>query len=227
MEDNKDKESTLPNERGNTKKHSIVGKIVHALILLILILLIGCGCFIAGIMFQNGNSIDESPTVEVDLAQLLTDVQEVGELTTVDYMYTDMGKFEDSAKFNGHDIPLTTKSFILSWDGVIKAGIDATKIEINVNNTAKVINVHIPEAEILSHETDEDSVQVFDENNNIFNPIEVEDYTSFFAQSKKQMEERALENGLLDEASENAKTVITNILNSDGTIKDNYSINFN
>lgn len=220
MEGSKEINNKLPK-----KNKTLKSKIVQAIILLLLILLIACGCFIGGVIFQN-NQPQEEVIPTINFIQVVNDIQSIGELATIKYIYTDMGKFENSQQFKGYDIPLTTKSFILSWNGTIKAGVDTKEITININENNKTILVHIPKAKILSHETDENSVEIFDENNNIFNPITLEDYNSFFAESKLEMEQRALDNGLLDEAIENAKNVISQILTSDENIKNLYTINF-
>ena len=61
---------------------------------------------------------------------------------------------------------------------------------------AAVLTPNIPEAEILSHEIDEHSMEVFDEKTSIFNPFTVEDFTSFQSDQKAAMEEKALSRGL-------------------------------
>ena len=66
------------------------------------------------------------------------------------------------------------------------------------------VRVTLPEAEILSHELDENSVEIFDQRTSIFNPFTVEDFTSFQAAQKAEMEAKALEGGLLKEAKEKA-----------------------
>jgi hypothetical protein len=86
--------------------------------------------------------------------------------------------------------------------------------------------VRVPEPRILSHETDENSIEIFDETNNIFNPISIDDYSTFFAESKTDMESKALNNGILDEALQNAQNIITQCLNSNENIKDMYTIEF-
>lgn len=220
MEEIKDIEKDLP------KKKSLKCKMLQAFILSLLICIIAGGCFIGGVIFENSSSEEETvPTI--NSIQVITDVQSIGELATIKYIYTDMGKFENSQKFKDYNIPLTEKSFILSWNGTIKAGVDITEIKIDIDEVTKVITIHLPNAKILSHETDEDSIEVFDESNNIFNPITLDDYSTFFAESKMDMEQRALDNGILDDAIENAKTVITQILNSNDDIKNLYTINFN
>jgi len=220
LEEIKDIEKDLP------KKKSLKCKMLQAFILSLLICIIAGGCFIGGVIFENSSSEEETvPTI--NSIQVITDVQSIGELATIKYIYTDMGKFENSQKFKDYNIPLTEKSFILSWNGTIKAGVDITEIKIDIDEVTKVITIHLPNAKILSHETDEDSIEVFDESNNIFNPITLDDYSTFFAESKMDMEQRALDNGILDDAIENAKTVITQILNSNDDIKNLYTINFN
>ena len=51
-------------------------------------------------------------------------LREVSDLVTVEYRYTNMGKFENTLDFYGWEVPFTTKSFIVSYDGVIRAGVD-------------------------------------------------------------------------------------------------------
>ena len=137
------------------------------------------------------------------------------------------GKFEDPKQLFGINVPFTTKSFIAKWEGVIKAGIKADKILVEVNNTKKEIVIHIPEAEILSHEIDNDSIETLDEKNGLFNPVKVEDVREFDAISKETMENRAIENGLLDKAYENAETIIEKLVNNEIVQEQGYKIIFN
>lgn len=77
------------------------------------------------------------------------------------YNYTKVGKFSNNLTFNGWDIPLTQKSFLITYDGKLKAGVKMDKIEVAINNN--IITVSIPEIEILSNEIDESSIEVYDE----------------------------------------------------------------
>lgn len=127
---------------------------------------------------------------------------EISELASVTYTYTNMAQFENSDDFYGMKIPFTTKKFILSYDGTIKAGIDLGDVEIEVRDND--VTVTLPEAEVLSHEIDADSVEVFDEKTSIFNPFTIEDFTAFQAAQREVMEEKALQRGLLAQAREKA-----------------------
>ena len=62
---------------------------------------------------------------------------------------------------------------------------------------------------MISHEIDENSVKVFDEKTSIFNQFTVEDYTAFYADQKKSVEEKAISKGLLTEARSQAVKAVT------------------
>ena len=151
---------------------------------------------------------EQQPTIISDLlGQQLRSVQE---LVSVEYHYTNMGKFENQLDFYGWKVPLTKKSFIISYDGTIKAGVDLGEVQVEVSG--KTITVTLPEAQVLSHEMDEDSIQVFDETQNVFNPLQISDYTGFTADQKKEVEQRALDKGLLQEAREKAGDAVEQLL---------------
>ena len=58
------------------------------------------------------------------------------------------------------------------------------------------------------------------------NEIKVEDIREFDINSKAAMEQRAIENGLLDKAFENAKSIIYKLLDTDMVEELEYSITF-
>lgn len=173
-------------------------------------------------------AIYDEASKEVDIRLINAEIQDIGELATVEYLYTDAGKFEDPAEIFGKDIPFsfTTKSFIAKWDGVIKAGVDISKVTAEVSESTKEIVVHIPTAQILSHEIDDESIETLDEKNGLFNKLKVEDIREFDVISKEAMEQRAIENGILDKAFENAKEIIEKLINTDVVKDQEYTITF-
>ena len=165
-------------------------------------------------------------TKEVTLDLIESEIKDIGELATIEYLYTDAGKFEDPKKVFGVNIPFTTKSFIAKWDGIIKAGVKIDEIIVEINDSNKEIIVHMPNAEILSHEIDSDSIETLDEKDGLFNPVKVEDVREFDAVSKEAMTKRAIENGILDKAFENAKEIIKKLVNNDVVQEQGYTIKF-
>lgn len=169
---------------------------------------------------------DDRPTTEITIDLIESEIKDIGELATIEYLYTDAGKFEDPKQVFGVNIPFTTKSFIAKWDGIIKAGVKIDEIIVEINDANKEIIVHMPNAEILSHEIDNESIETLDEKDGLFNPVKVEDVREFDAVSKDAMKERAIENGILENAFENAKEIIEKLVNNDVVQEQGYTIEF-
>lgn len=155
-----------------------------------------------------------------------SEIYDIGELATIEYLYTDAGKFENPKQLFGLNVPFTTKSFISKWDGVIKAGVKIDQIIVEINDVNKEIIVNMPKSAILSHEIEKESIETLDEKDGLFNPIKVDDIRAFDKVSKEAMEERAIENGILDKATENAKKIIEKLVNNDVVQEQGYIIEF-
>lgn len=198
-----------------TKNHPIreARKLVTLALTLVLL---GALCFGGGFLV-GGRQEQELPELSAVVVQ--NQLQRVSQLATARYGYTNMGQFEQSNDFYGVKIPFTTKRFIVSYEGSILAGVDlaAAKVELESGRLA----VTLPAAEILSHEIDEDSLEIFDETKNIFNPITLEDYNGFQHDQKGKMEEKAADGGLLTQAEEQAKLVAEQVL---GPIAERYGL---
>lgn len=191
-----------------------IKRLITYLVIIILILTIS---FFAGIKFATRNNV--SSVTSTSLTQQL---QEIEELATLSYNYTKVGKFSNNLKFNGWNIPLTQKSFLITYSGKLKAGIKMDKINISLKNN--IITVLIPEIEILSNEIDENSIEVYDETKNVFNPISINDYTEFAKKQKEEVAQEAIENGLLSEAATKTQKTIKRYLNAIPNISENYII---
>ena len=182
---------------------------------ILLCALVGGACFLGGRW-----SAGQSENTQIDAVVLQNQLTEIRELATVTYAYTNMAQFESSSDFYGVKVPFTTKSFILTYDGTIKAGVDLDGAAVDISGTT--VTVTLPEARILSHEIDEGSVEVFDEKTSIFNPFTVEDFTSFQADQKAAIEERALSRGLLEEARSKAVSSVKQLLAA--ALPDTYTV---
>ena len=49
----------------------------------------------------------------------------------------------------GFDIPFTKSKYIYSCDGIVKAGLDFSQIEVTVNDDANIAAVKLPEIKVL------------------------------------------------------------------------------
>lgn len=178
------------------KRRLIAAALIAAAVLL---------AFLAG-MLRGGQ--EQTPEITADL--LGQQLRQASDLVTVEYHYTNMGKFENTLDFYGWEVPFTTKSFIVSYDGIIRAGVDLSQAEVTAEGTT--VAVVLPKAEILSNETLEGSLEVYDETHNIFNPISIRDYNAFTLDQKQSVEGKAVENGLLTAAQERAEELVRSLL---------------
>ena len=78
----------------------------------------------------------------------------------------------------------------------------------------KIITVKVPKSRILSSEIDENSFQIYDEEQSIFNQLSSSNFNDTTAQMKANAEEKAIKKGLLDNADANAKLIINNFIAS-------------
>lgn len=179
----------------------------NKIIFILLAIIIAMGAFIGGFLLggeEAGNKIDS-----VSIEQSISELQE---LATIEYNYTNMGKFENHKEFYGYKIPFTTSKFIITYDGTIKAGIDLSKVKVETNETQIILT--LPDCEILSHEIHYDSLQILDQKHSIFNPFEITDYNEFYNDQSKVMEEKAIEKGLLEQAEKQAQLVLKSMVDS-------------
>lgn len=188
------------------------------MIRLIIIVIVLCALLAGAGYFAGKGSGNERQELSAVVVQ--NQISEIAELATVTYSYTELGQYESSKEFYGAKVPFTTNKFILTYDGIIKAGVDMSKAQVESKDGT--ITVILPEAQVLSHEIDENSVKVFDEKTSIFNQFTVEDYTAFYADQKKSVEEKAIAKGLLTEAKAQAvkavEAALTPITGEDGRV---------
>lgn len=179
----------------------------------IVVILCGGGCFLLYHHFAN-NLPDENELETVNNVEVVKEkLETAAELNTGSYLCTDVLTRSDSKKFRDWKIPFTEKSFIISYDGTVKAGIkDLTKAQ--VTQSGNTITIKLPEVEITGAEIDHDSFEKLDESSSLFNPISVEDLNNAQKELKENMIDRAIEKGILDMAKTNAETVISGMLAS-------------
>ena len=152
--------------------------------------------------------------VTITGATIEAGLREIGKLETAEYYFTHVINYASSKQFHGFTLPLTTASFIYSYEGTITAGIDFGSIVVNKDDETKTIEILLPAIETLSAEVDPDSFKLYDEKQNIFNPISVENVTDSFAELVGDEEQKAIDGGLYDRARENAVQLIENFISA-------------
>ena len=172
-----------------------------------LILLIGLVAGATAIFFFVKD--DKEP--EITRTVILERLEGASELITTKYYYSEIGKFENSLDMNGWDIPLTKKFFILTFEGEADLGVDLSKAKVNIEE--EKILVELPEVKILNNTIDENSIEIYDESKNIFNPISINDYKNFATDQKEKVEKEIQSKNIYEESKENTIKAIQNLFN--------------
>ena len=177
-----------------------------ALKIVILIIVVAAVAFIAG---KAGNGMVKEKT-EINTIVLENKLIDIAELATLDYHYKDLAEYNDKKDIKGITIPFTTTHFFVTFEGDIKMGIDVSDIDIKETPAGFVVTV--PEAKILSHEIDSDSIEAFDEKYSTFNKTTVTDYNEFVATQQDRIEKEVLEKDCVKKAHDNAVKLVQNML---------------
>lgn len=161
---------------------------------------------------SNADTVPPEPGITSEM--LREQLEYVKDLVAVEYHYTDADKQELPGKklFDLIPLPFTKKVFIISYDGIIKYGVDVSQVGLSVNGIAKTVTVEIPKAKIISHEIPEEGFRVLYESNGLFNKITIDDVTRFRMTQKEKMEARANELEMPKNAQEQSGDAIAALL---------------
>ena len=131
------------------------------ILIAIVVLLIMVGVWLKTFLFGK-----KEPTIT---AEYITGKMEVAsDLTTSELTYTGIVRYEDGS------IPwLTQKGFTMKYTATVRAGIDFSKIQVDVNSKNVVIT--LPETEIQSVHVDPNSIDFYDQSYAIFNWTDKQD----------------------------------------------------
>ena len=195
-------------------------KLKKRLTLALVVLVLVAGSFLGGALFYRGKADQRAPQI---LSELIAgELSDLSEYASLEYRYTNVGKFEDRVDFYGWQVPWTTKSFIITYDGALKLGLRGNEVQFRTQGQEVILK--LPPAQILSHEIYEDKIEVLDQSKNIFNPIQIEDYTSFAADRKREVEEKARQDGLFEEAQTRAEVQLGRLLRE--LLPEDYTLRF-
>ena len=225
-------------EENNKKKNNVsLSPLTLALLLIILFLIVVImliGAFALGkksYLSKQTSTVPDNDNLVEDIVERLASVEiekekvisssmiqegirDIGKLVTEEYSFTEVESFTSTKEIEGWPIPFTENSYVYSYDGVINAGIDFTRIEIDKDDEKKRITITLPHAEIISSEIDPNSFRVYNEKQSIFNPSSVTDYNTTLTDLLNNAETRAVEKGILKKAEKNSEDIIENFVRS-------------
>lgn len=142
---------------------------------------------------------------EVTVEYLEKALSDISELSTAELSYTGICTVEEGK------IPfITKKGFSMLYTGSIKAGVDASKIGIEITDREVIIT--IPKAEIQSVVIDSDSIQFYDEKKALFNWTELRDSVDGIILAEENIKTQADTDGILERADKQAEYIVRGLL---------------
>ena len=119
--------------------------------------------------------LEEMERKRLETDAIREEVKKISEYTAYEFDYTEVIHFSDKNEFYGFEIPLTGNNFIATIDGKMNIGIDAEKVtfteEKDSEGKVTKVELFVPHSEILDNYTIQDSLQIYDETNNIKCPV--------------------------------------------------------
>ena len=177
-----------------------IKKVLTIGLIAILVILLGSAAF----CIKTVNSTS-SKTTQFGL-------RDIGELATQAGYFTNVQVIDDAKKLWGWSVPLTHSKVIYSYDGTVKAGLDFADVGIDANELTKTVTITLPEIKFLGVEVDENSLEIYDEATSIFTPVRLEQFNEGLQKMKEEVIETATANGILENARDNAVTLLKGFL---------------
>ena len=137
-------------------------------------------------------------------------LQSMGQLVTYEFLYENVREIKDSHTVFGWNIPGTTHTIRLKYNGTIKVGYEVSEIQVSVDNGSKTIYVTLPDPKVTDNYIYMDNLS-YDENNNIFNPIRGEEITGELDTIMAEELESAESQGIYEKAKGSAMEQITSL----------------
>jgi len=150
-----------------------------------------------------------------DSTVIMERVERLWEIASNKYFYSNVLAFKDNVKIKDFQVPFTEKSFLIKYDGYLKAGINAEDMEI-LTNEGKTIKLKLKNSKILDHVIDEKSIYVYDEKNSIFNNLSIKDIFDQLSEEKANIESKLIEKGFLTDTNNNIKMFLEEFLRNLG-----------
>lgn len=180
--------------------------------LIIILAGLGMGFFVIPNLLESASLNDLSEKIIGGDEDAVTEkLQEVAELSTVEYDYSNAVNLKDNKKlFNNLRIPFTSKEIVMTYDGKIKMGINGKNLKVkdinkSISGEVESIAISIPKIGITSHEIDRNTVDFPVEESPIFNKATNKDFDKIESTGRNEIEKAAMRSEAMDIAKKNLK----------------------
>ena len=163
-----------------------------------------------GYNFSRHNNADQTPQVNIDIHTMESTFQEISELATEEYNFTNVGVLDEAKqKLFFISLPFTAKKSLMVYSGVVKAGVkDFSKISIDQpDDIHKTITINCPNVEIFDDPVIyPESIEIYKDS--VFAHFTPDDITEFEASEQDTARQIAIDNGLLTKAAKHLKELL-------------------
>ena len=186
-------------------------------IVVILVLMISVGVNVFLFMKLSGKKPNPNHTVRTTI---LEGIEKVKELATIRRRFQSIVSFSEGVKIPGlnMNIPGTTRKFMMKYDGVIVCGCDLSQVKISESYDGNKVKIMLPHSKILDSYPDMNSFEVFDQSAGIFTSVKLEDQNREIKSDIDKVKETELQNGILLQADENVKNILSSVVASTGML---------
>ena len=182
-------------------------------VLLFVSALVGGGVFLFMHYRRTLLPPQEELSIQTVRSIILTKLQNVKELAMVRSNFQSIVHFEESKKVFGHDIPGTTRKFMLSYTGTVVCGCDLNKV--NVGNSfvnRNHLQIILPQSRILDIYPDLSTVKLHDQDAGIFaNDIKIEDQNREITADLQNVKQRLIDGGILLKSNDSVQQLVKSI----------------
>ena len=170
----------------------------------------GVGLFQWMTLLRGGHT-----SINVDQPTVVRQVQQLQRLETVKYTM-------DKIISGEHDNPYLPKFLVgdrllLVVHGEVIAGVDLSRLKPNdVTIHGRDISIHLPSAQIFTTRIDNQRTKVYSRDTGLFSSPDIDLETEVRQEGERQLEQAAVQDGILRSADQNARNTITSMLKGFG-----------
>ncbi|MGB4661750.1 MAG: DUF4230 domain-containing protein [Mobilitalea sp.] len=138
-------------------------------------------------------------------------VNQICELATLRCYYHDVAEYEKQPDglFKYGLFQYGYKKFWIEYDGIVEIGIDVGQVQVNKPDENGVVQVYVPEAEILNINADPESMGKMVADTGKFTEITASEKAEAFSEAQTTMKSNAEnDNSILTQAHNNAKELL-------------------
>lgn len=195
-------------------------------ILIVSLFVIGIGAGFVYLMKSNTKYEVENDELKKEIEKMKKEqketdaireeIKQISEYAAYEFNYTSILYLSGKNNFYGFQLPGTGNRFIATIDGTIKIGIKCDNValeqETGKDGQVTAVNISVPHSEILDNYPISDTLTVYDEKNNIFNPVTPEDYNELLSDAQKEEAKKVQKSDLLKKSDESIEYLLTSHL---------------